>query len=105
MQGTPPTAHAVPPPLRGGLARKQQSFYIFGEDVGFDVDAAAFFLCVEVRRLERVRDQRDGEIAVADRRDRQADAVDGDRALFDDVAQERGRRCDIQQHGVAFLFE
>ena len=38
--------------------------------------------------------------AVVDVRDREADAVDGDRALLDDVAQHRRRRRDLDQRGT-----
>ena len=51
----------------------------------------------ERRALERLRDQRDVEALVVDPRDGQRDAVDGDRALLDDVAQQR-RGAGLDRH-------
>jgi len=41
-----------------------------------------------------VRDERDGEARVVERGDRERDAVDRDRAFFDAVPQDVGRRVD-----------
>ena len=58
------------------------------EDVGFEVDLVARRERAQCRHLERVRDQRDLEPVVVERRDRERDAVDGDRALLDAVAED-----------------
>ena len=50
----------------------------------------------ERRLLQRVRDERDLEGAVAERGDRQRDATDRDRALLDAVAEELRRRREIR---------
>src|SRR5439155_8244521 len=48
----------------------------------------------ERRRLERVGHEGDREAVLVEPGDRQRDAVDGDRALLDAVAEELGRRVD-----------
>src|SRR4051794_32989479 len=60
------------------------------EDVGLEVDAVANVEVAKRRVIARVRDDRDGERLAVDRVDRQRDAGDRDRALLDDVLEERG---------------
>ena len=50
----------------------------------------------QLRRLERVRDQRHREHVAGDSVDREADAVDGDRALRGEKARHLRRRRDVQ---------
>src|SRR5947209_12869868 len=73
--------------------------HVFGEDVNLEVDLASGLRLPQRRPLERLRDQRDGEPAVADRADRQRDAVDGDRALLHHVAQQPGVGVDGDDPG------
>ena len=52
-----------------------------------------------------MRDERDLEAVRRERCDREADALDGDRSLFDDVAQELLRRLDRQPGALPFGFQ
>ena len=67
---------------------------VLGEHVDLEVDLVAGRERAERRHRERVRDERDREAVVVERGDRQRDAVDGDRALLDAVAEDalRARR-------------
>ena len=77
-----------PQPVR---ARAEETFDVLGEDVDFEVDGIAGLLGAQRGDGERVRDDGDVERPSSSRRaaDGEADAVDGDRALLDDVAQHR----------------
>ena len=69
-----------------------QALDVLGEHVDLEVDLVARLERAERRHFERVRDQRDLERVVVERGDGERDAVDGDRALLDAVAQDlRGR--------------
>ena len=59
----------------------------------------------ERRALERLGDQRDGEGVAVDVDDGERDAVDGDRALLDDVAEQVGGRGDRDDAGEAVLLD
>src|SRR5215218_9670906 len=74
----------------------KQTFDVLGQHVDFEVDGIAGRLGAQGRDGERVRDDRDveGPRNVVERGDGEADAVDGDRTLLDDVAQQLGRRCE-----------
>src|SRR3954452_14297920 len=75
----------------GGGVRGEQAFDVLGEHVDFEVDGIARLLGAERGDGERVGDDGDVERAglVVEGGDGEADAVDGDRALLDDVAQHR----------------
>src|SRR5690349_13164698 len=74
----------------------QQAFDVLGEHVDFEVDGVARLLGAERGDGEGVRDDRDVEgggallRAVVEGGDGEADPVDGDRALLDDVPEHRG---------------
>ena len=55
--------------------------------------------------VERVRDQRDGEAGVVERRDGERRAVDGDRALLDAVAEHVRRRVEPDPAPVALRLD
>src|SRR5215204_4584356 len=61
---------------------------VLGEDVDLEVDLVARLERAQGGDLERVRDQGDRKGLVVDRGDRERDAVDGDRALLDAVAED-----------------
>ena len=69
----------------------EQPLDVLGEHVDLEVHLAAGLEVAERRLGERVRDQRDGEAVAVERRDRQRDALDRDRALLDAVAQQLGQ--------------
>src|SRR5215211_4973116 len=71
--------------------------------IHLDVDPGALGELSERRALERLGDQRDLEAAGVEGRDREADAVDGDRAVLDDVAAQVRRDLDEHPAGDAVL--
>src|SRR5918995_257921 len=73
-----------------------QALDVLGEDVDLEVDRVARPDGAKGGDLQRVLDQRDREGLVVDRRDGERDAVDGDRALLDAVAEDLRRRLDRQ---------
>src|SRR5207244_2001694 len=89
--------------MRAIVARSpgEQALDVLRQDVGLEVDLGARAEVGERRRGERVRDERDLEAPVVEGGDRQRDALDGDRALLDAVAEELGRRLDAQADAVA----
>src|ERR671930_343219 len=69
---------------------------VLRQDVDLEVDLGARAEAGERRRGERVRDERDLDALVVERGDRQRDALDGDRALGDAVAEELGRDVEAE---------
>src|SRR3954447_3404418 len=67
---------------------------VLREHVDFQVDGSPRRRAAERGALQRLRDERHGEPLLAEVGDGQRDAVDGDRALLDDVAQQRGLGVD-----------
>ena len=84
----------------GRIVPGEQLFHILGKDVGLEVDVVARRQPAEGRDLQRVRDQRDLEARFIDRRHRQGDPVNGDRALLDAVPEQLGRRLDPHTNAV-----
>src|SRR5436190_14819157 len=80
----------------------EQSLDVLREDVDLEVDLVAGLQRAQRRRGQRVRHERDGETAVAELRDRQRDALDGDRALLGAVTDDLHRRVDPEPAAVAF---
>ncbi|OMI41550.1 phosphoenolpyruvate synthase/pyruvate phosphate dikinase [Streptomyces sparsogenes DSM 40356] len=72
----------------------QQPLDVFGEHVHFEVDRVAGLLDAEGGQGEGRRDEADGEVVRARVDHGQADAVDRDGALLDDVAAEVGGERD-----------
>src|SRR3954468_12354593 len=70
--------------------------HVLGEDVDLEIDGSPLLRPTQRGALQRLGDQRDREPVLADLRDGQRDAVDGDRALLDDVAQQR--RLGVDRH-------
>src|SRR5438132_9637209 len=66
----------------------QQPLDVFREDVGLEIDGVAGLEAAQRRHGERLGDQGDGEAGVVHRRDRQRNALYGDRPLLHDVAKE-----------------
>src|SRR5438046_3343867 len=83
----------------------EQAFDVFREYVGLEVDRVARAELAERRLRERVRDERDGEARVVEVRDREARALDRDRALLDDMAEEARRCVDPHPAPVALLLD
>src|SRR5688572_33010891 len=69
---------------------------VLRDDVDLDVDGLALAQRRERRPLRGVRDDRDVECLRRDGRDGEADAVDSDEALPDDVAAESLRHGEAQ---------
>src|SRR4051794_30609773 len=76
---------------------------IFGEDVHLEIDGSPLPCATQRRALQRLRDQRDREPVVADLRHGERDAVDGDRPLLDDIAQQRRLGVDDHDAGEPVL--
>ena len=95
------TAFAQPnSPFSRARTGAEQLLGVLGDHVDLEVDPGAGLLDAERGLRERRRDERDGEVgllAVGDGADGEADAVDRDRALLDDVAREVGRQRDAHQ--------
>jgi hypothetical protein len=81
-------AVTVSPGPAGDDPGLQQLLDVLGDHVDLEVDRVARALAAERRQPERRRDEAHLEPVVAERADGQGDAVDGDRALLDDVAAE-----------------
>src|SRR5437762_8054432 len=80
----------------------RQALDVLREDVDLEVDVVAGLDRAKRGRLERVADECHLERILGQPRDRQRDAVDGDRALIDAVAKDVGRRVDRDAAAVAF---
>src|ERR1017187_7587466 len=74
----------------------QELLDILAKDVRFKVDTRAVPACGQVRNLTRMRYDPDAEPVMTNARDGQADAIDCNRPLFDDVAHDRRWRIDIE---------
>ena len=74
--------------LTGSWYERQQPLDVLREHVDLEVDRVARRERAERRLGQRVRDERDREAVVVERGDGQRDAVDGDRALLDAVAED-----------------
>src|SRR3954454_6635297 len=66
---------------------------MLGEDVHLEIDGSPLLRPAERRALQRLGDERHRDPVVAEVGDRERDPVDGDRALLDDIAQQR--RLDV----------
>src|SRR5439155_3658329 len=71
------------------------------EDVGLEVDAVARLALAERRLLERVRDERRREARAAAGGHRETHAVDGDRALLDQVGGQGAGTAEAVEEPVA----
>jgi hypothetical protein len=71
-----------------GLGLGLAALGVLGEDVDLDVEHGAGEQAVEAGRLVGVGDDGDLDDALAQRGDGETDALDGDRSLGDDVADE-----------------
>src|SRR5690349_1999071 len=67
-----------------------EPFRVARDQVDLEVHGIPFGEVPQGRAVEGLRDQRDLEPVVSEPRHREADAVDGDRAVLDDVAAELG---------------
>ena len=72
------------------------------EHIAFEIDAVAGPAVAERRHGERVRDHGDRERPCRALEHGETDAVDRDRALFDEVASERRRDAEAEERAVAF---
>src|SRR3954470_493996 len=70
--------------------------HMLGQDVHFQVDGSPLSRPAQRGSLQRLGDERHREPVVAEVGDRERDAVDRDRALLDDVAQQR--RIGVDDH-------
>src|SRR3990172_5135016 len=88
--------------MSGLETAQEQLLDVLREHVNLEVHGFAGSEAAERRRGERVRDEGDRERGLREPSDRQAHALDCDRALLDAVAQDLGRRLDLEPHAVAF---
>src|SRR5207248_1139717 len=79
----------------------EQLLDVLADQIDLEVHVRELALAGERGRDLRVRDDRDLEAAPVDAVDGEADAVDGDRALLDDVAQHVGSGADREVEGLA----
>src|SRR5206468_12878204 len=79
----------------------QHALDLLQEDVGLEVDAVARLALAERRLLERVRDERRREARAAAGGHRETHAVDGDRALLDQVGDEGAGGAEAVEEPVA----
>src|SRR5271166_6336712 len=82
--------------MRSPSDSAHQPLDVLGEDVDLDVHDRALADLAEVRALERLGDQRHREAVLVQGADGQADAVDGDGPLLDEVAGERRVCLDLE---------
>ena len=80
--------------------RRSELFNIFSDDVAFEVHRFARLFAEQDGLRAGVRNDGDREVCVRHRRDRQADTVNGDRAFFDDVAQQGSGGLDLDPDRV-----
>src|SRR2546430_285504 len=66
----------------------QKPLDILRQDVGLEIDVVARLEPAERRRPERGLDERDGKALLIELGDRERDALDGDRSLLDQVAED-----------------
>ena len=86
-----------------GLRHAFELLHVLGQHIDLQVDRPTGRSGAERRALERLRDERDLERVVVDSRNGKGHALDRDRALLDDVAQQLGRRGDPDDPGEALL--
>src|SRR5262249_23099140 len=77
-----------------GSRGREQLLDVLREDVHLEIHGVAGSEQAESRHLERMGDERDRECVLLERGDRERDALHGDRALLDAVAEALGRRLD-----------
>src|SRR5690349_1123058 len=80
----------------GSILLEEEAFHVLGDEVDLEVHLVAGAASTEGRDLGGVADDGDGEVAGVGFDDGEAAALDGDRALLDDVAGEAGRDRDAQ---------
>ena len=88
---------------RSRTSTAEQLQRVFPEDVRLDVEQTADTLRAEIRHRARVRDETDGKVRRADRRHGKADAVEGNRALLDNPAQNLCIGGDRHENGISLL--
>src|SRR5215472_12043745 len=76
---------------------------VFAYQIGLDIDPAYHSLGTQRRSLLGLRNDRHREAVGAQLVDRQADAVERDRALFDEHRRERAGQRKFHQPGAALL--
>src|SRR5689334_7599564 len=91
-----PSLHAEP----GDLHRADD---VFPDQVALEIDAIAGLRPSQIGVLHRERNDLDVQPIRAQPGDRQADAIDGNRSLQDDVRRQRIREADSQPVKVCFL--
>ena len=68
-----------------GIALSHKFFNVFSDQVIFNIHLIARSLAGKRCFFKRMRNDHDAEVTAGDRIDRQADAVNGNRALFDNI--------------------
>src|SRR4051812_3164152 len=81
----------------------EQTFDVLGQNVGLEVHVRSRLQGSESSAFKRFRDERDLEPVIPDRADREAHAVNRDRALLDDVLGEIAGEQKAQYAGKAFV--
>src|SRR2546423_13780509 len=81
-----------------------QALHVLADQVAFEVQPAAGTGVAKVCALQRLGDQRDLQPAVAESRDREADAVERHRAVLDHLSFELAVEPHPQAAGKAVVF-
>src|SRR4029450_6277254 len=96
ITGRPAAKAATARSISLSIAASQHLLDVLGDDVDLEVHRIADVLGAEDGQLERGGDQADAEAVAGDLHDGERDAVDGDRALLDDVSGQLGRQREAQ---------
>src|SRR5215475_9177874 len=83
----------------------QKRFHVFGDDVILEIHRVAGFGGLQISVFKCVRDDSDGKTAAAHSGNGQADAVNSDRALLDDVAGRGSNSFNLQLPTVTRAIE
>src|SRR2546430_15676443 len=96
MLSTPLPSPLPGVPRRGSGAALQELHDLLADDVGFKIERPADVTLAEVCHFERRWNQGNLELISIQRRDRQADAVDANRALRRQILRQMRRRFECQ---------
>src|ERR1035437_9612792 len=94
------TLHCV---LDSAFAKLQHSLDVFRDNVDFKIEGVRGFEAREIGQFPSFRNYRYVEIIVAKGRDREADAVHGNRSLVDKILCDLRRKSDSNCPKLAFL--
>src|SRR5713226_6171151 len=80
---------------------REDLLYVLDQHIVFDIHRVAYVFETQGRRAKGVRNQLDGKVAIVERKNSQADSVDGDRAFLDQVTGLRGLDFEGEKFRIA----